>query len=86
MADPTNTVPQTVHSAGTDPSFAGALVALMHALQSSFAPKALTQRGPMLDQQIAGGVPAPAAAQGPIGNPQPPGGLGNQSPGLGQSF
>jgi len=85
MADPTNTVPQTVHSAGTDPSFSGAIVALMRALQSSFAPRSLTQRGPYLDQQINGNGP-PVAPQGPLGNPQPPGGLGNQSPGLGQSF
>ena len=72
MADP-------VHSAGTDPSFGGAIVALMRALSSSFAPRGLVQR----PQVINGAVEQAAGA--PQGAPSS-GGLGNQSPGLGNSF
>lgn len=89
MPDPNNTVPGMVHSGGTDSSFSGAIIALMRALQSSFAPKSMTQRGQFLDQRINGdtdqqapGAPSAAPPQGPV--PRVP--LGNQSPGLGNSF
>ena len=69
------------------PGFAGAIVDLMRALQSSFAPKGITQRGPYLNNAIDSQVPtAPSSPPQMIHNPQPPGGLGNQSPGLGNSF
>lgn len=76
--------PIQIHS-GT-PGFAGAIVDLMRSLQSALAPHALTQRGPYLNQQIEGQVPTAPSSPPLIHNPQPPGGLGNQSPGLGNSF
>jgi hypothetical protein len=78
MADPVQ------YQSGT-PGFSGAIMDLMKALASSFAPRSIVDRG----RAINGAVEQPPASGGPppmINNPQPPGGLGNQSPGLGNSF
>ncbi len=69
-----------------DNSFSGAIVALMKALQDAYAPRGLVQRGQYLNGQIEGNTPPQTAAPGPLNNPQPAGGMGNQSPGLGNSF
>lgn len=81
------TDPIQVHSQGTDPSFSGAIVALMRSLQSAFAPRSLTQRGTYLNNRIEGPDPAevPTAPSSPAPVPNSPG-LGNQSPSLGNSF
>lgn len=79
MADPVQ-----VHS-GT-PGFAGAIIDLMRSLQSSLAPRSIVNRGPNLNAAIDGQVPTAPSSPPMIHNPQPPGGLGNQSPGLGNSF
>lgn len=86
MADPTQ----------DQGGFSAAIARLLQALQSALAPGQLTHRGAYLDQHIeqddpqnTGAQPLtpPAAVPGvPLG-PKPPGGrLGNQSPGLGNSF
>lgn len=79
MSDPIN------HQTGT-PGFAGAIIDLMRSLQSTLAPRSIAQRGQYLNQQIEGQVPTAPSSPPMIHNPQPPGGLGNQSPGLGNSF
>ena len=81
MGDPTKP------SGGTDNSFAGAIVALMHALGSTLGSKPMVNPGGVLTaQEAAANGPQPNAVPPPVHNYQPPGGLGNQSPGLGQSF
>jgi len=81
MGDPTKP------SGGTDNSFAGAIVALMHALGSTFGSKPLVNpQGVLTAQEAAANGPMPNTMPPPVHNVQPPGGLGNQSPGLGQSF
>jgi hypothetical protein len=81
MADP-------VHSAGTDNSFSGAIVALLRALGTGLGPKPLVNPGGVLTAQeaAANGPMPPTAVPPPVHNYQPPGGLGNSSPGLGNSF
>lgn len=82
------TDPIQVHSQGTDPSFSGAIVALMRSLQSAFAPRSLTQRGAYLNNRIEGPDPAevPTAPSSPAGPITKGAGLGNQSPSLGNSW
>ena len=48
---PAQPVPQ-VQSAGADPSFAGAIMALIHSLASSFAPKGITQAKSRTDEAV----------------------------------
>lgn len=78
--------PVQVHS-GT-PGFAGAIIDLMRSLQSSFAPRSMTQRGSYLNNRIEGPDPAevPTAPSSPAGPIAKGAGLGNQSPSLGNSF
>ena len=86
MGDPTKP------SGGTDNSFAGAIVALMHALGTTAGSKPLVAPSHILDQQIAnamGDQPVQPLGTPPAPPPQavaPRTSLGNQSPGLGQSF
>lgn len=44
--------PQQVQSAGNDPSFAGAIMQLIHSLASSFAPKSITNIKARTDQAV----------------------------------
>ena len=72
---------EPVHSAGTDSSFAGAIMALMHALAGAAAPKAITDRGYNVNAAVSGQpnpMQAPAAA--PVAQPATllPQGLGHQ--------
>lgn len=53
MADP---VPQA-HSGGTDPSFAGGIMALIRALASSFAPRSVTDRPLNIASAVNGAAP-----------------------------
>jgi hypothetical protein len=87
MADPTKP------SGGTDNSFSGAIMALMRALGTAGGSKPLVAPGHILDAQIAqalgNGTPQQPVAPPPAAVPQAPmprTSLGNQSPGLGQSF
>jgi hypothetical protein len=70
------------------PGFAGAIIDLMRALQSSFAPRSLTQRGQYLNQRINDETDqqAPGAPSAAPAGPAPRVSLGNQSPSLGNSF
>jgi len=43
-------------------------------------------QGVLTAQEAAANGPMPNTMPPPVHNVQPPGGLGNQSPGLGQSF
>jgi hypothetical protein len=80
MADPVQI------KSGT-PGFAGAIVDLMRALQSSFAPRSVVNRGAVLNNAIDGQVPtAPSSPPPANAAPAPRTSLGNQSPGLGNSF
>ena len=77
-------MPQPVHSAGTDPSFAGAILALIHSLVGATAPKAITDRQTNINAAVEG-QPNPMQqpqAQQPNPMQQPatllPQGLGQQ--------
>jgi len=69
-----------------DKSFSGGIMALMKALRDAYAPRGLVQRPQAIENAVNGVGQPSAPAPGPLGNPQAPGGLGNQSPGLGNSF
>lgn len=51
-APPMQQAAPPVQSAGADPSFAGAIMALIHSLASSFAPKGITQRKAVVDNTV----------------------------------
>lgn len=44
--------PTQMNSAGTDPSFAGAIMALIHQLASNFAPKSVINARQRTDQAV----------------------------------
>ena len=47
-------MPQPVHSAGTDPSFAGAIMALLHSLVGAAAPKSVMDRQTNINAAVEG--------------------------------
>lgn len=71
-----------------DKSFSGAIVALLQALSQNFAPRSITDRGQNVNNAVNGSVtqPPPGAPPPSTLMPQATPGLGNQSPGLGNSF
>lgn len=71
---------EPVHSAGTDNSFSGAIMALMHALIGAAAPRSVTDRGYNVNAAV-NGQPSPMQ-QGTMTSAQPatllPQGLGHE--------